>query len=228
MGTSRIEYVLKRSVRKSAGIYIIDGIVEVRVPLYYSESNIDEFIRSREKWISDHLAGSKEQAAKRADFSVTYGSRITYRGNLYTVAAEQDGKTGFTDAFCYVPPNLTPEQIKQACISCYRQCAETVFIDRIAEYAWQMFAFPHNVRINNAKARWGSCSSKRIVNIAWRLIMADDAAIDYLIVHELAHIKVYNHSAGFWALVESYIPDYKECRKRLKALECKLGSENWD
>ena len=221
------EYILKRSVRKSAGIYIRDGIVEVRVPFVYSKSDIDEFIASRENWIAVNLAESKDQVAKRKSFIVTYGSEITYCGKLYTITEEQKGKSGFSGAAFYVPPGLTPEQIKQFCISAYKQCAEEVIIDRIADYAWQMLSFPHNVRINNAKARWGSCSKKKIVNFAWRLMMADDDAIDYVVVHELAHLKVFNHSAQFWSIVESYIPDYKECRKRLRALQDKLSCENW-
>ena len=58
--------------------------------------------------------------------------------------------------------------------------------------------------------------------------MADDGAIDYVVVHELTHLKVFNHSHVFWSAVEIYIPDYKECRKRLRALQDKLSCENWD
>ena len=87
---------------------------------------------------------------------------------------------------------------------------------------------PSAVGITAAKTRWGSCSARRSINFSWRLAFADDAVIDYVVVHALAHITEMNHSARFWAIVAAVLPDYRERRERLKILQRRLVAENWD
>ena len=70
--------------------------------------------------------------------------------------------------------------------------------------------------IREQKTRWGSCSSQKNINLNWRIILAPEKVLDYLIVHELAHLQQMNHSSAFWSLVETYIPDYRIWRKWLK------------
>ena len=87
---------------------------------------------------------------------------------------------------------------------------------------------PAAVKINGAQTRWGSCSARRSVNFSWRLILAEDNLVDYVIVHELAHLKELNHSPRFWALVAAYVPDYQIRRARLRELQKKFNREDWD
>ncbi|MDR2568929.1 MAG: M48 family metallopeptidase, partial [Oscillospiraceae bacterium] len=75
---------------------------------------------------------------------------------------------------------------------------------------------------------WGSCSAKKSLNFSWRLIMADEDVIDYVVVHELAHLIEMNHSVRFWAVVERVLPDYRERQKWLRELQRKLNVEDWD
>jgi len=98
----------------------------------------------------------------------------------------------------------------------------------VEHYAGLMSASPTAVKINGAKTRWGSCSAKKSLNFSWRLVMADDSVIDYVVVHELAHITEMNHSARFWAIVAGVLPDYKERQKQLKALQKRLNAEDWE
>jgi len=223
-----VDYKLTRAKRISIAMYIRDGFIEVRAPFFYDQSDIDEFVNSREQWANDRLAESKERIAKRDSFSLNYGDSITYRGELYTIAEEQEDKSGFVDSFFYVPPGMTPGQIKRYCIDTYKEHAEFYLYDRACYFVEQMVVLPTDVKINNAKARWGSCSRKKSVNFAWRLMMADDDAIDYIVVHELAHLIEYSHSTRYWDVVEAYIPDYREREARMRALEYKLSFENWD
>ncbi|MDR1272424.1 MAG: M48 family metallopeptidase, partial [Clostridiales Family XIII bacterium] len=95
------------------------------------------------------------------------------------------------------------------------------------EYARLMGVTPAAVKVSNASRRWGSCSRKKSLNFAWRLIMADDDAIDYVVVHELAHLTEMNHSPRFWAIVEGIFPDYRERKSKLKDLQGKLKTEGW-
>jgi hypothetical protein len=91
-----------------------------------------------------------------------------------------------------------------------------------------MSVTPIAVKINSAKTRWGSCSNKKSLNFSWRLIMADDDVIDYVVVHELAHLREMNHSPRFWAVVEAVLPDYRERKLKLRALQAKLNREDWE
>ena len=91
-----------------------------------------------------------------------------------------------------------------------------------------MLVLPNTIKITNARKRWGSCSSDGNINISWRLIMASDTIIDYILVHELSHLVEMNHSARFWSVVESVLPDYKKRRAELRAFQNKLTYENWD
>ena len=75
------------------------------------------------------------------------------------------------------------------------------------------------VKINSAKTRWGSCNRKGNINFTYRLLFVPEEVIDYVVVHELAHLKEMNHSAGFWSVVEQTMPDYKARRKKLRECE---------
>jgi len=152
---------------------------------------------------------------------------LTYRGRQYPITAKEGSYQGFDGEKFFIPPGLNPEQIKSACGQVYLMLAKLIIPERTKNLARQMCVRPAAIRINSAKTRWGSCSAKRSVNFSWRLIMADDGVIDYVIVHELAHITEMNHSQKFWHIVAGIFPDYKERKTRLKGLQGKLNEENW-
>ena len=87
---------------------------------------------------------------------------------------------------------------------------------RIEHYAPLLGVQPGRVTVRDQKSRWGSCSSKHNLNFNWKLIMAPPQALDYVVVHELCHLKIFNHSPRFWALVGSCMPDYEVWKKWLK------------
>ena len=223
-----INYTLTRSNRKTTGIYIRDGAVEVRAPFRALKSDIDRFVISKEKWITEKLAEANERIQQRNSFELSYGDNVTYRGKQYPIASVQGDRVGFDDACFYMPPNLTPGQIKYACVQIYRLLAKRDLTRKVISFAREMSVTPVAVKINGAKARWGSCSSKKSINFSWRLIMADDDVIDYVVVHELCHITEMNHSERFWALVAGALPDYWQRKARLKELQNKLNCEDWE
>ena len=126
-----------------------------------------------------------------------------------------------------MPPDMEFGQIKEACIQIYKQMAKQVLAAKTLEYASRMGVTPSAVKISSANTRWGSCSGKRSISYSWRLMMAEEDVMDYVVVHELAHIKEMNHSARFWAVVKEILPDYKGRRLRLKALQKRLSAEDW-
>ena len=222
-----IEYSLIRSRRKTTAIYIRGSCVEVRAPLKTPKQDIDRFVLSKEPWIMRSLAKQAARAKRRDAFVVDYGSLITWRGKMYPIVSRSANKAGFDGTVFYMPPGLNPAQIKAICIQTYRRLALTYFIGRVGYFSEKMGVVPSAVKVNSAKTRWGSCSSKRSINFSWRLALADDDVIDYVIVHELAHLIEMNHSARFWAIVESVLPDYAGRQIRLKALQERLAGEDW-
>ena len=222
-----MEYTLTRSKRKTAAIYVRNGGVEVRAPLYMPKRDIDKFVASKEKWITDNLAKSREQSEQRSLFALAYGSMLLYRNQEYPITAKEGNRVGFDGEMFYMPPHLTAEQIKYASVQIYRMLAKSCLSAKTFEFAKQMGVMPSHIKINSAKTRWGSCSARKSINFSWRLIMADDAVIDYVIVHELAHLSEMNHSAQFWAIVEGVLPDYRERKARLQDLQKRLAGEDW-
>ncbi len=108
-------------------------------------------------------------------------------------------------------PELSEEDLKRL-----KAMAKEIIPPKVEKYAKIMGVFPEHVSINSAKTRFGSCSSKKRLNFSCRLMNYDERAIDYVVVHELAHLKHLNHSKNFWAFVEKFMPDYKERKKLLK------------
>jgi predicted metal-dependent hydrolase len=222
------DYTLIRSRRRTVAIYIKDGGVEVRAPLKLAKRDIDQFVARKERWITEHLAQSQANAQRREAFSLNYGDTVTFRGRDYPLTAKAGTKAGFDGERFYLPPGLPPKQIKATVAQIYRRLAKWYLTERVARFAGLMGVSPGAVKINGAKTRWGSCSAKRSLNFSWRLALADDGVMDYIVVHELAHITEMNHSARFWAVVAGVLPDYKERQKRLKALQRRLNAEDWE
>ena len=222
-----VEYTIVRSKRKTTAIYVRDGIVEVKAPLKMPVHAIDRFVTSKEVWINEKLDKLHEQTAQRKAFVLTYDTKVLYRGSEYPISAREGTMVGFDDSGFFIPPNLSEEEIRRACEIIYRMLAKSHLTMRTMELAENIGLYPSNIKINGAKTRWGSCSAKKSINFSWRLIMAEDPVIDYVIVHELSHLKELDHSARFWAVVESALPDYKEHKAKLTQLQNRMSAENW-
>jgi predicted metal-dependent hydrolase len=207
-----IPYTLTRSRRKTVALYIRDGGVEVRAPLKVPKRDIDKFVASKERWITEHLAKSQATAEQREAFTLNYGDTVIFRGRSYPITAKIGARAGFDGEAFYMPTDLSLEQIKSTVVQRYRRLAKLHLTERVSHYANLMNVSTTAVKVNGAKTRWGSCSGKNSLNFSWRLVLADDAVIDYVVVHELAHIKEHNHSPRFWAVVEGVLPNYKERR----------------
>ena len=222
-------YALVRSRRKTLAIYITrEATVEVRAPLHMPVGYIDRFVASKEAWIITHLHRREAARDAKAAFSLDYGDTIQIAGQARPITAREGGRAGFDGDVVYFPPGLAPAQIKSEVVTLYRRMAKQHLADRIAVYAAQMGVAPTGFRVTGAKTRWGSCSAKKSLNFSWRLMMADLDVIDYVVVHELAHIFELNHSPRFWAHVEQAMPDYHVHKAKLKQLQEVLAWQDWD
>ena len=223
-----MDYNLIRSNRKTIAIHIRNEGAEIRTPLKMPKSAIDEFVRSKEKWIETKLNEINERHQQHEQFTLNYGSSVLFCGKEYPVEAAENGHAGFDEVRFYMPPDLNSKQIKAVCIKIYRTLAKRYLIARTHILAEKMDVSPSQIKINNARTRWGSCSGRKNINYSWRIIMADSEVIDYLITHELAHLTEMNHSKRFWAVVAEHCPNYKECEARLKTLQKRLNAEGWN
>jgi len=106
--------------------------------------------------------------------------------------------------------------VKTALLHWYRGQAEKILKDRVEYYGHFITEPVGVVRIKEQKSRWGSCSTKGNLNLNWRLLLAPQEVLDYVVVHELAHLKIMNHSSDFWKYVAEILPDYKRWDRWLK------------
>ena len=98
-----------------------------------------------------------------------------------------------------------------------REAARALIIERIAYFSLRYGVQVGRVAIKNLKSRWGSCSRKGNLNFSYKLAFLDPRLRDYIIVHELCHLREFNHGKGFWSLVAETVPDYKECMRQLRS-----------
>jgi predicted metal-dependent hydrolase len=215
------EYKLIKRKRKTLIIKIKeDATLEVRAPLNISEEEIDKFVKSKEKWIAKHIKKIKENYKLKKEFNLNFNDYVILRGKK-THIHSIEGNTGRYDKeknIFLIPEIANSNEIKYIIIKLYKLIAKEHITRRVMYFAHKMNVNPTAIRITSANTRWGSCSGKNSVNFSWKLIMADDETIDYVIVHELAHINQHNHSSEFWNIVEDVNPNYNENKEKHKIL----------
>ena len=205
-----------RSKRKTLALIIKpDASLIVRAPLKASEKSIRDFIEKNKEWIK------KKQAQARSFVVPTpkqyaSGEKFLYLGNLYPLEITPVQKQAllFDESF-----KLATRAQSHASLEFerwYRARAREIMVERVNYFAATYGLKFQGVKINSARTRWGSCSAKGALNFSWRLIMAPMESVDYVVVHELVHTQIHNHSKRFWSKVESILPDYKVRRMWLK------------
>jgi len=196
------------------------------IPRYALNMQIESFLRRQTPWIEKHWNDALRKAAKRPKRKDRDGDNYFYFGETLTLRLipSLSWKPGIRVAGNELQITLhkaisLPEgkkAIKKTIQEFYKRKAEEVIHDRL-QFFNEHYGLKYNrVTFRNQKTRWGSCSSAKNLNFNWRLIMAPIEVIDYVIVHELCHLRYMNHSAAFWNLVGEQIPQYKALRKWLR------------
>lgn len=217
-------YRLVRSRRKTLAILVTpDAQVEIRAPMHVSQSTVGRFFRSREPWIRERLEQVKKQQAEIK----TWKDRILFLGRECRVATIPESRFWFNGLTFHVPEGLGEKEGRRRVVRMFRKLARDVLEQRLRFFSGQLGAEPAGLRITGARTRWGSCSVRKALSFSWRLVMSDPDLVDYVAVHELVHLKHYNHSGNFWETVERILPDYKIRRKRLKAFLLHPGYLAW-
>jgi predicted metal-dependent hydrolase len=207
---------LTRSKRRTIALVIErDGSLTVRAPKHVSQVMIEAFIQQKTDWIVDTREKLKAIEPTPARKYVD-GEMFLFLGSSFDLklVRPQWPSLQFDNGFT-LSQNI--QQIgRQHFTKWYKERAQEIISERVQEYVQRYNFTPKKVKISSARTRWGSCSPDGTLNFTWRLIMAPLDVIDYVVVHELSHLHVKNHSSKFWKAVESVYPEYKKQRKWLR------------
>lgn len=227
-GDSTIQYqVLRRPRRKKTVEITVDspGIVTVAAPVETSSKHIEATVRKRAKWILRHH-GTTDQGPPRRRF--VSGESLQYLGRSVRLTVRSTDAKAVGIRFHHwqfdveVPSSLSGDERREAARTAferwYRERAAQKLPDRVDRVAGLLGVRPKEILIRDQRKRWASCAPDGTLRFNWRVIMAAPALIDYLVAHELAHLKVRSHSSGYWAVVAQAIPDYQRRREQLREL----------
>ena len=220
-----IEYKLKRSLRRrTISIHIQpDGSIRVLAPASLTDEQILDYVKTKRKWIESKIAYFKASPRIYSPKKYRNGTPLYYLGKRYRlkiIGGEGDVRLMSGQFLVPVPDRVSPAEqadfIRRHLLIWYAEHGLTRLQQKTLEYAEIMACYPRSVMVKNYKSRWGCCFADGRIIFNWRLSMAPVRVIDYVVVHELAHLIHRNHSKRFWNVVESVVPDYKDHRRWLR------------
>lgn len=221
----QLHYRLERRQRRTVGLKITAEGLIVHAPARISLSLLESLISEKAEWIQRklHTASTKQLPALQWQD----GEQLLLLGNAVTLTVRHEVRTR---AVSHVPgllelamPNHHESTaVARKVLQWYKKQALTDFARRLEIFSAKLGVALPKLLISNARTRWGSCNSKREIRLNWRLLQAPPHLINYVVCHELAHLKEMNHSAKFWAVVASIYPDYKAAEKELKVWSPRL------
>ncbi len=217
-----ITYTLKRSSkRRSIGLLVDGRGLIVSVPERASEKWVCSVLQDKARWVVEKLESWQMRQPVKPHW--VDGGAIDYLGDLLTLRVAR--------SLCCAPAQRRGEElwlsvandhdtahVEQAVSRWYRHEAGQLFAERIARYRPMLNVAPRALKLSSAKTQWGCCTTRGTVHLNVQLIKLPLRLIDYVVVHELAHLREMNHSAAFWAVVESVCPEYTKLRNELKAV----------
>ncbi len=221
LGAQPVDYILvRRRGRRGVGLKVDENGLTVSAPLSLALARIESAVRVSEAWVLrkiDEWRGRRVPEASWVD-----GANLPYLGGslVLRTSAGRRARADLVGAeLRAATPTGTPPEIRRAVIAWYKREAAVLLAERTTWLARRAGLEPPRVFISPALTRWGSCNTRREVRLAWRLVKAPAVLVDYVICHELAHLRHMNHSRAFWAEVERQCPDYKSRRAELFATD---------
>ncbi len=215
-----IEFSLKRSHRKTASIYIErDGEISVLVPEKLSDRQVEELLESKRKWIYRGLAEWQDLNARRVHRDYVNGEGFLYLGRSYRLKLVPDLpeplmlKDGY---FCLRGTNGAIPDAHAAFKAFFREKGNAHIPPRVTYFQAKMDVQPKSIKVIELKHRWASWTPGGNLNFHWKCMMAPLTILDYIVVHELAHLIYPNHTAAFWNEVDKVLPDYRERKEWLR------------
>ena len=236
LGALDVSYVFKRVPRRRHVHILVNdqGTLEVRAPWRFSLSKARNALRENAQWVVRTLEGVHERIAQRPrlvtgfclplqDESLRLEVRPRAQMELFDDSRPRRGRVERRGTVLRVSPaSLDEGDLRALLESWYRREAARRLAARIEHFAPRLGVRPSRLTIRGQRSRWGSCSGTGTVSLNWRLMLVPGALVDYVVVHELCHLRHMNHSPQFWEMVGDEIPDYRERRRRLDDLQRRL------
>lgn len=221
----QIHYILELRQRRTVGLKITQEGLVIHAPKRIGKSYLESLIVLKADWILKKLEA--RSANQQAPMQWQDGNQLLLLGNPITLLTRQDDRSKaveHTPGFLQIamPNHHEPAAVARKVLQWYQKQALIDFSRRLTLFATKLGVPVPALFLSNARSRWGSCNSRKEIRLNWRLLQAPPHIINYVVCHELAHLKEMNHSAKFWAVVESIFPDYKVAEKELKAWSPKL------
>lgn len=232
-GATHIAYLFRRGRRRSIGFVVGPEGLEVRAPNRVPLYEVDAALHEKAGWIVRKLVEAQQRQSVLVSSRIAWhnGVVLPYLGAPVQVVLGAHHAKGATlvdvanapsdvpaqQLQLGLPEEATPAQIGAAVQTWLQRQAQRIFEERLRHYAPQLGVQWQRLGLSNANTRWGSASSGGNIRLNWRLVHLRQPVLDYVVVHELAHLRVMDHSPRFWATVASVTPDYAALRAELKA-----------
>lgn len=224
-----VAYEFKRGKRRTIGFVVGPEGLVVSAPRWVPLREVDAALQEKSRWIIKKLGETRQRHERLLPQRMEWrdGASISFLGQTVTVlldpqhafgAAGAELKAGASGGVLQVSLShaATPEQIRDAVQAWLMRQARRVFMERLDHFAPQLQVQWRKLSLSNAATRWGSAHIDGSIRLNWRLIHFRQAVIDYVVAHELSHLRVMDHSPRFWDTVRTVVPDYATLRSQLK------------
>lgn len=221
-----VAYTLKRCRRKTIGMRVDSTGLTVRIPSKESLRWVESVLQNKADWIVQKLDEWKnrkprgpawEEGAVFPLLGEPWRLVVTPVGSAQMIRVAEKTGVEQKQLRLALPSVLTAQHIERAVMDWYRSQALTCFSERIAFYAPRLGVALPQLKLSYARTLWGSCTTRGVVRLNWRLIQKPLHLVDYVVAHELSHLIEMNHSSAFWRTVESIYPNYAAARRELKS-----------
>lgn len=224
-----VAYVLRRARRRSIGFVVAPDGLTVSAPRWVRLADIETALLGKAAWILRKLAEQRERGSRQQAARVEWrdGCTLPYLGGSLRIAldgsagaaprlVDEEGAAPGGIASLHLPRDTGTELVRDGVRGWLQQQARRVFEARCAHFAPLMGVHPRRLSLTSAATRWGSASANGAIRLNWRLIHFPLATVDYVVVHELAHLVEMNHSPAFWYIVRTALPDFESARGILR------------
>lgn len=227
-----VAYLLRRSARRSIGFSVGQQGLEVTAPQWVAMPEIESALQTKAGWIVRKLqeAGQRQQIKQEARILWQDEGVLDYLGQPMTLRLtggaspllatrqthREQGGDGSQSLHLPLPSQAPAVQVRAAVQAWILREARSYFTARMLHHAATMDVRWNALRLTSASTRWGSANSSGIIRLNWRLMQHSPQIIDYVVVHELAHLHHMDHSPQFWAVVAQVLPDWKQLRRALR------------
>lgn len=228
-GTKTIEFTVEYRRRKTIEIGVeAPETVTVVAPDGLKDDVLIAHIKKKCKWIVQKQFEIKEIQSQRLDREFVNGEAFMYLGRNYALKIEEDlclknpVTKLYQGKFIISTPIADQEKLRRSIELWYREKALEKVVERVDYYQRYFQVEPSAIKVKEQKKRWASCTAKRELLFNWRCVMAPSWVLDYIVVHEMSHMLVMDHSKAFWSIVEGIMPDYEKRREWLKNYGIKM------